>query len=453
MNKKLLAVLLSALMIFSAFNITVLGEGFPEPEYEWSNTSEYITAEELSILYECGVVPWEQIKDMEGLDKQTISREYVAWYICKLTGTGMASVENYETLFMDVSSQNEFYGQIKAVVSAGFMQGDPDGEFRPNDPITSTEAATVLLRTLGYGPYIKVAGMNKALINTEILSGMEVKEKITHGEMLKMILNTLKSPAIKQEYLSILKDETVDIGYVLDDEYLGFQHLLGLINDTGVVNAIPGTTIEEPESSLKDGCLLIDNIEYRYSGDASVFLGYKVNFIYKKLSDKTKMLVHLSKSDRNEELVLSHKVIDDFSNGIYSYDDDNRTKRISFSSETRVIFNGIAYPGYNSNPGEMCPEFGTVTFINNDNDSSYEVVKIESYKFYLSVSAAKDSEQLFCKDVFGSIFSDRETVMSIVFAFFTALIFERTAKNSGLSVIISSSLSGVSGSVEDLFVT
>ncbi|MBO4940912.1 MAG: S-layer homology domain-containing protein [Clostridia bacterium] len=400
MNKKLLAGLLSALMIFSAFNITALGEGFPEPEYEWSNTSEYITAEELSILYECGIVPWEQIKDMEGLSENTISREYAAWYICKLTGIDMTVAENYETLFTDVSSENEFYGEIKAVVSAGFMQGDPDGEFRPNDPITTMEAATVLLRVLGYEPYIKMAGMNKAIINTEILSGIEVKDKITHGEILRMLLNTLKSPAIKQEYFSILKDETVDIGYVLDDEYLGFQHLLGLIYDTGVLNAIPGTTLEEPESSLKDGCFLIDNIEYRYSGEASEFLGYKVNFVYKKLSDKTNVLVYISKSDRNEEMVLSHNVIDSFSNGVYSYDDDNRTKRISFSSETRVIFNGLANPGYNRNPGEMRPEFGTVTFINNDNDSNYEVVKVESYKFYLSVSAVKSDEKLYCKDVF-----------------------------------------------------
>ena len=400
MNKKLLAGLLSALMIFSAFNITALGEGFPEPEYEWSNTSEYITAEELSILYECGIVPWEEIKDMEGLSENTISREYAAWYICKLTGIDMTAVENYETLFTDVSSENEFYEQIKAVVSAGFMQGDPDGEFRPNDPITSMEAATVLLRVLGYDPYIKMAGMNKALTNTEILNGIEVKDKITHGEMLRMLLNTLKSPAVKQEYFSILKDETVDIGYVLDDEYLGFQHLLGLIYGTGVLNAIPGTTLEEPESSLREGYILIDGVEYRYSGDVSEFLGYKVNFVYKKLSDKTNVLVYISKSDRNEELVLSHKVIDSFSNGVYSYDDDNRTKRISFSSETRVIFNGLANPGYNRNPGEMRPEFGTVTFIDNDNDSNYEVVKVESYKFYLSVSAVKGEKKLYCKDVF-----------------------------------------------------
>ncbi|MBO4941227.1 MAG: S-layer homology domain-containing protein [Clostridia bacterium] len=402
MNKKLLAGLLSVVIIFSAFNIIALAEGFREPVYESPNTSEYITAEELSILYECGVVPWKEIKDMEGLSEKIISREYAAWYICQLTGIDMNGTEGYETLFKDVSSQNEFYGQIKTVVSAGFMQGDPDGEFRPNAPITSMEAATVLLRVLGYDIYMKMAGMNKALINTEILSGIEIKDEITHGEMMRMILNALKSPALKHEYYAILKDQTVDIGYVLDDEYLGFQHILGLFYDTGVLDAIPETTLEEPGSTLRDGYIRINGVEYQYEGDPADFLGYKINFIYKSLSDKTRVIVYLFKSDKNEELVLSHKEIDGFSNDVYSYTDGNRSKHVSFPRDAKIIFNGLANPGYTSNPSEMSPKFGTVTFINNDNDQSYDVVKVESFSFYLSVSAVKGEEKLYCKDVSGN---------------------------------------------------
>lgn len=35
---------------------------------------------------------------------------------------------------------------IEAVKAAGLMQGDPDGRFRPNDPVTRAELATVIAR-------------------------------------------------------------------------------------------------------------------------------------------------------------------------------------------------------------------------------------------------------------------------------------------------------------------
>ena len=37
---------------------------------------------------------------------------------------------------------------IDAVKAAGLMQGDPDGNFRPNDPLTRAEAATILARQM-----------------------------------------------------------------------------------------------------------------------------------------------------------------------------------------------------------------------------------------------------------------------------------------------------------------
>jgi len=59
------------------------------------------------------------------------------------TGTGYS-------LFKDLKSNHWAAGYVKVCVENGWFQGYMDGTFRPNNPITLEEAATVALRLLGY---------------------------------------------------------------------------------------------------------------------------------------------------------------------------------------------------------------------------------------------------------------------------------------------------------------
>lgn len=51
-------------------------------------------------------------------------------------------------MFRDVTKNHWAYNDIMLAKSLRLMQGDPDGNFRPNDPISRAEAAAVAVRTV-----------------------------------------------------------------------------------------------------------------------------------------------------------------------------------------------------------------------------------------------------------------------------------------------------------------
>ena len=56
---------------------------------------------------------------------------------------------NYETKFSDVKPQQWFYNYVSALTEKGIINGYPDGTFRPNDKITRAEMVTLVVKALG----------------------------------------------------------------------------------------------------------------------------------------------------------------------------------------------------------------------------------------------------------------------------------------------------------------
>ena len=65
MKKRFLASILSILMIISSFNLTVFGWGFMVGEAEYGNENEWLSIEQMSVLYACGISDLETISDMK----------------------------------------------------------------------------------------------------------------------------------------------------------------------------------------------------------------------------------------------------------------------------------------------------------------------------------------------------------------------------------------------------
>ncbi len=383
-------------MIISSLNLTVFGWGFQVGSAEYGNENEWLSADEIAVLYRSGVSEWESIGAMKNEVDAIVSRAKAAKYISKMAGLGAADPSDFETLFKDLTSEHEYYKYIKAVAAAGYMQGDPDGYFRPDEAITTNEVATVLLRCLDYEPIIAMVGTSKAFNMTEIMNGVPVQDNVNTAQLFRIIYNALNSPAISSNAFKLLNDGSVDVNYVIDEDYLGFQHLLGLISARGVLEAIPSTTLKSPETTLKENRVVVAGVEYEYEGDATEFLGYDINYFYKTTSDKRRELIYMYKSDRNEEFVLTHNDIDSFTGGVYTYEYNNSTRKIVLSGTHQVIFNDLANPNYTD--AEMNPAFGKVTFINNDKDADYDVIKVVSYDFYVSSKISDDCKTLYCKD-------------------------------------------------------
>ena len=86
-----------------------------------------------------------------GLDK-TITRAEIAVVLARIAGMGEAAdlLKDTPSKFSDVKTGEWYTGWINLASSQGWVVGDPQGTFRPNDSISYREIVTVLLKVLGY---------------------------------------------------------------------------------------------------------------------------------------------------------------------------------------------------------------------------------------------------------------------------------------------------------------
>jgi len=396
MFKKITAFLLAVLMM-TALVTTVSANPLGFPESKVHESSEWITAEEMTVLYKLGISPWDGIPAMSDRVDEVASRWIMCYFLGKITDIDATKPQEFETLFNDLTSEHQYYNLIKGAVKAGYMNGYPDGAFRPNNPISTMEAATVCLRVLGYEPYMAVMGREKALQKTELLDGLPVEDQMTLPQLLKMFWNMLNSPAVKVGSISTENggaDGMVD--FTVDESYLGFEHLRGVFYKTAVLDGVKGTTLNEGGDNIKDGYITVGGVTYKYGTDVTNLLGYKVNYVYKMNGTDNAEIMYLFKSDDNKELVLTHEDIVDFENGVYTYEDGDKDKEAVLSAQTRIVYNGVANPEYEDS--ELVPAFGKVTLIDYDGKKGYEVAKIENYEFYYASAVDGEKQKVYDKE-------------------------------------------------------
>jgi|GEM_PF-2336069 len=84
--------------------------------------------------------------------EKPITRAEIAAILTRIMGLNPQTAPNPN--FADVQSTHWAFGYISAVVNAGIMQGYPDRTFRPDQSITRAELATVMVRARGLFPLI-----------------------------------------------------------------------------------------------------------------------------------------------------------------------------------------------------------------------------------------------------------------------------------------------------------
>ncbi len=123
--------------------------------------------------------------------------------------------------------------EIKQATKIGIMDGYPDGNFKPNEPITRGEFIKMLIGlatnrsfdfgsvdtaySQWYGPYVTIAEM-QGVINKNQYTEKELEEPITRIEMILMLAKTqIKMKNIPQTQVED-KLRYTDIGYLTKEE-------------------------------------------------------------------------------------------------------------------------------------------------------------------------------------------------------------------------------------------
>jgi len=146
--------------------------------------------------------------------KEAITRADFAKFIAR--GLGLSSDRASAARFRDVGVNHAYASYIGAASKAGIVEGDTDGRFRPNDPITREEMAAMMMRAIAYAERqvsLATASLNKfedrnrisnwavssvaGAVNAGIIKGVtetrfEPKNNATRAEAAVMIKRMLE---------------------------------------------------------------------------------------------------------------------------------------------------------------------------------------------------------------------------------------------------------------------
>lgn len=293
-HRKLVALLVALTFLFSIAAPVMAAE---------SNRAQ-VSADKLNVL---GII--EGYPDGTfGLDRN-ITRAEFAKIAVVAAGLKDAAEQlvNYPSQFSDVKVGEWYTGWINMAASQGFVKGDPDGRFRPNDNITYAEVVTVLVRLLGYNDNLTGPWPTNYLAKA-------VELDITEGVALNA-----SAPAVRGDVF-IMTDNTLDcytvywnadnLDWTVKDDKLIVKSFKGVMNDA-IVTDISWDSKGDIFLSLVDNdgkslgnLKVVKNVIVTGAADAYGLLGKQVEFI-KNQKD--------SGADRNAIVYLGVKDTDSVS--------------------------------------------------------------------------------------------------------------------------------------------
>lgn len=162
---------------------------------------------------------------------QTIKRSEFATLMVRARGLEQAAnTATFNPFFKDVTATDWFKGWVSIAVSEDLAKGYPDKTFRPNNTVTYAEAATMLVRALGYEPLALQKGTwpNNFIAQASALgisNGVTIdpNKPAVRGDVLKMLDNSLRVDLMKQTVVGSNNNHEVLVGKNLLNEYLKVQ--------------------------------------------------------------------------------------------------------------------------------------------------------------------------------------------------------------------------------------
>ena len=339
--------------------------------------------EAYDVLSALGYINSDYTEDMIA-DMKDFTRAEFAQMTYNVFGAGNASKEIY---YHDVPATHFASGSIAALVEMGILSMNEDKLFYPDVPITRTEAAKILLYSLGYGEMCEVyggwtAGIEKMASGLKLYKNVTSNGYLTYPDMLVMFYNALTAEILEVQGIKngkpIYEGKGGTYLSVYRDIYLG----------KGFVTGIDGVSIYGDK--ISEGKIRIDDVDLELNGvNADEFLGRDVIYIYSYVDDDC-TLIWLKARRRDDDILILNKYDDEpeFINSgqtLSYYTENGRRKTVNVSKNLNLIFNGsYVTTGINE---ILNSDFYEVKLIKSGkNSSEYDVAVINDYENYRVVS-------------------------------------------------------------------
>lgn len=330
------------------------------------------------------------VADADFRPDDNITRAEFATIVCRIIG--LDGIATKSTKFTDVPSEHWASGYIDTANSLGLVNGKGDGIFDPEADVTFEEAAKILVCAVEYDEVMTDFTYPAAYISqasvlgiTQGVSGDD--GKLTRAEVAMLIDNTLDVKPIEPVYGSG--------DYQISSQTL-YEKLLK-INDanlfSGVLTQTPNITLTLGARLEKD-TIVVDGRKFITEEDFDKYLGMRVNVYYEESTNTPKVIGLTPDGSSNKTFSVSVKDSTLTRSELKYYDENDKEKSLKIDAGAFFNYNGDPI----SSPLGLNVILGNYTLINNDFDSSYDVVLIDSAQSFIVESVNEANATLFFKD-------------------------------------------------------
>ena len=330
------------------------------------------------------------------LDDTIIRSEVTKMAVHALGLEDAAESAKGQTMFDDVSTDHWANGYINLAVSQGIIEGDGDGNFRPNAPITYAEAMTIMVRATGYTVsaegkggypqgYIQVATSNGLTKNVQGSSA----EEISRGNVAYLTTNALESRLMEQTGFGS------GASYEITDKTL-LKDYLKVTKDSGQIIAIENTSLSGSSNLGKNQIKIGDKI-YDAAYNMNDLLGYNVEYYVKEYKDgSNELILAMPIKNKNNEIVISTDLFSKLTTKnnntaieYYSSESSSKVSSAELDKNAVLIYNG-KYEDMDTSLLDMSDKSGSITLLDTNKDSKYDIAFVKSYENIVVDSATSN---------------------------------------------------------------
>ena len=286
---------------------------------------------------------------------------------------------------------------IEELYKLGIVNGYGYGSLKESQTVTTYEALKMLVCALGYsflaedeGGY--PLGYVQVAYDAELIKGSVSNTALTVEQALRLIVDAGNTK------MSTTKDD-ITLGTSSLGGKTMFYTYYNVKRYHGILTANGYTSIGG--SSCIQGQVIIGDTRLE-KGDTTAddLLGYHVEAYAYYDEMVGEIIVAAPRPNYNEVVEFPEGVYPEVTGTLQNFQvkgelDDGTTKKINFKAMPKVIRNGVYYGSFNLDVLRTLP--ADFTFINNDRESGFDVIKIDQYETYIIESVDTVNEIIYGK--------------------------------------------------------
>lgn len=293
------------------------------------------------------------------------------------------------TEMSDVPSDHWAAKYIDCCFSLGFMTGDGNGIFRPDDTITLDECVKTVVSVMGYekpaqdaggypNGYYSIAADKRILDNVKGTG----REPAVRRDILYLIYNALDVP-------NMVSNFSGQWHYEIDDDTT-IRSMIEKAKDlklvTGIVTANSEMWLNKEQSGMTENQIEIDGTLYDAEENvirtAADFIGWEVVAYY--VDDETNgtaTIYNIQPTTHNTVTKIDAADIDEFTAQEIRYAHGaDKIQKIKLNDSTRFTYNNRSETRFLDSFKDI--KNGFITVIDNDGDDKVDFVFVNEYKSY-----------------------------------------------------------------------